>query len=273
MKPAHSTNINSDDESDGEEEVLGTWKATGKGKITVVATTGKPTKPRTVTPRSSTTKASKKANGKPKTQKPRAVNKQSENIVQQPPQPPAAPIAPRPCTAKASGSSALRAVWYLGGNHVVKLLTSVDGDLDHKVLSKVAAVPSVVGELALSVEALVSDDFTVGDFEDDMLAKIAANTLEAKRASSTKESVPAPAPVVTKVATPVPVTVEAPRVTISENSTVPNPLASYKPVPNPLARITPPGSPVPKRKDVITTSSMPAAKRARITVPAPIKAR
>ena len=63
----------------------------------------------------------------------------------------------------------------------MKLLTSVDGDLDHAVLSKLAHVPTVIGELALSVESLVSDDITVGGFENDLLAKIASNTLTAKR--------------------------------------------------------------------------------------------
>lgn len=74
-----------------------------------------------------------------------------------------------------------RSIWYLGGNQTVKLLTSVEGDLDHHVLAKIAAVPSVVGDLALSVESLVSDDVTVGGFESDLLARIAANTLASKQ--------------------------------------------------------------------------------------------
>ena len=69
---------------------------------------------------------------------------------------------------------------YLGGNHTIKLLFSVDGDLDPKILCKLSAVPTVVGELALSVESLVSHDLTVGGFENDVLAKIASNTLVAK---------------------------------------------------------------------------------------------
>lgn len=156
-------------------------------------------------------------------------------------------------------------VWYLGGNHVVKLLTSVDGDLDHSVLSKLAAVPSVIGELALSVESLVSDDVTVGGFESDLLAKITSNTLTAKRgimaahAASTantttsavqpvsmgvtqSQSHAQPAPrVPTAVASE---TNKAPQALVGDGQ-VPNPLlAKYQPVPNPLAiRITPPASP------------------------------
>lgn len=286
MKPADSTNdnMNPDEESEGEEEVLTTWKATGKGKITVVANPIKPTKTLTavtVTPRPSTTKTTKKVSSKKvsskkvsskKSRERAPAKKKNQDMAQQAPQPlqeeapPAALIASKP----------LRAIWYLGGKHNIKLLTSVDGDLDDAILSKIAEseVPSVIGELALSVEALVSDDFTVGGFEEDMLAKIAANTLEAKRASfETIDSVlSSPSPVVAKLAIPAPITVEAPVVTISENSTVPNPLAAYQPVPNPLARITPPGSPIPKRKEATTIPSVPAAKRVRLTVPAPIKA-
>ena len=70
--------------------------------------------------------------------------------------------------------------WYLGGNHTIKLLFSVDGDLDPKTLDLVSSVPTVVGELALSVESLVSHDITVGGFENDVLAKITSNTLVAK---------------------------------------------------------------------------------------------
>ena len=155
-------------------------------------------------------------------------------------------------------------VWYLGGNHVVKLLTSVDGDLDHAVLSKLAHVPTVIGELALSVESLVSDDITVGGFENDLLAKIASNTLTAKRdlmahvaavAQAAADGVDNVAPsssVVnnsnndTSTAT---VAMNAPPAVLAISGQVPNPLlANYQPVPNPLAaplivRITPPASP------------------------------
>lgn len=159
-------------------------------------------------------------------------------------------------------------VWYLGGNHVVKLLTSVDGDLDHSVLAKLAAVPTVIGELALSVESLVSDDVTVGGFESDLLAKITSNTLTAKRgimaaqAASMTSSSPNLPTVPTGCAKsqsnvqrvpPVPTamasetnTVPAPVPSASaSDGQVPNPLlANYQPVPNPLAiRITPPASP------------------------------
>jgi len=155
-------------------------------------------------------------------------------------------------------------VWYLGGNHVVKLLTSVDGDFDHYVLSKLAAVPTVIGELALSVESLVSDDVTVGGFESDLLAQITSNTLTAKRgfmaaaaASATaftalsqpvstggaqKHINVQPAPqVATTMSSEVNTVPPAP----VGDSQVPNPLlANYQPVPNPLAiRITPPASP------------------------------
>jgi len=152
-------------------------------------------------------------------------------------------------------------VWYLGGNHVVKLLTSVDGDFDHSVLSKLAAVPTVIGELALSVESLVSDDITVGGFESDLLAKITSNTLTAKRgimaaaAAAAATTTPIHTPQTaqsTPNAQPAP---QAATATTNESNAaapsqvgegkVPNPLlANYQPVPNPLAiRITPPASP------------------------------
>ena len=140
-------------------------------------------------------------------------------------------------------------VWYLGGNHVVKLLTSVDGDLDHSVLAKLAAVPTVVGELALSVESLVSDDVTVGGFEKDLLAKITSNTLTAKRGIMTATATPAITPAVQNKTNGQPAAVatgntSAPPAQAGEGQ-VPNPLlANYQPVPNPLAiRITPPASP------------------------------
>lgn len=175
-----------------------------------------------------------------------------------------------------------RSVWYLGGNQIIKLLTSVDGDLDHAVLANIADVPSVVGDLALSVESLVSDDFTVGGFETDLLAKIAANTLAAKRAS-TLPPVQQPQQAPSHVTVPVPdlhheqddhpsslpqqMLPSEDSMTLTTGSSsdeseqqqqdhhhyhhqfmtldsVPNPLADYQPVPNPLARITPPPSPL-----------------------------
>jgi len=167
-------------------------------------------------------------------------------------------------------------VWYLGGNHVVKLLTSVDGDLDHTVLSKLAAVPTVVGELALSVESLVSDDITVGGFESDLLAKITSNTLTAKRGivaaaaasttmtdnpvTATPQSVAVGVTQSTNNAQPatqaVGVTNSAPSVEAGDGQ-VPNPLlANYQPVPNPLAtRITPPASPHADATEEQATSS------------------
>jgi hypothetical protein len=139
----------------------------------------------------------------------------------------------------------------------------VEGDLDHDMLSKLAAVPSVIGELALSVESLVSDDVTVGGFESDVLAKIAANTLNARK----RPSADADAAAVTAVSPSIPSSNSTPVKTAEEVSTsttttaepgptmpkvvstgsVPNPLLdhSYDPVPNPLARITPPASPTP----------------------------
>mmetsp|Transcript_34438 Transcript_34438/g.37194 ORF Transcript_34438/g.37194 Transcript_34438/m.37194 type:complete len:299 (-) Transcript_34438:432-1328(-) len=159
-------------------------------------------------------------------------------------------------------------VWYLGGNHVVKLLTSVDGDLDHDVLSKLAAVPTVIGELALSVESLVSDDITVGGFENDILAKIASNTLTAKRGlmvavaangfnnkNNTAAPVSSSLPVLTNTTTQAVVnTANTSNAAALTKKSVPVPaiagqapnplLANYQPVPNPLAiRITPPASP------------------------------
>jgi len=172
-------------------------------------------------------------------------------------------------TTSGSGRVSKRnGVWYLGGNHVVKLLTSVDGDLDHAVLSKLAAVPTVIGELALSVESLVSDDITVGGFENDLLAQITSNTLTAKRGSMAAAAASAAAATAFSVVTPQPMftgaiqnnnnvqptpqvatamaneTNTAPPAQLGEGQ-VPNPLlANYQPVPNPLAiRITPPASP------------------------------
>ena len=161
--------------------------------------------------------------------------------------------------------------WYLGGNHATKLLLSVDGDLDPKALCKLTAVPTNVGELALSVESLVTDDDAVGGFENDLLAKITSNTLAAKQASKLEASQANEAENMSADLSP--------QLTLN----VPTPLvgsSSYKPVPNPLAAsITPPDSPVSsarskKRKTTPTaTTLLPKAKKiARCKVPATIKA-
>lgn len=262
MKPTHTTH----DESEGEEEVLETWKVSDKGKISIVANgsespktqTGKTESLRSTVQLSSVRSASSLSKkGRSNDQKKmRSKKKSTQNT---------APIAPRPCQAAQATSKKpettpnTTSFWYLGGNNAVKLLTSVDGDLNQQVLSKLAAVPTVVGELALSVEALVSDDITVGGFEDDLLAKITSNTLAAKRALSAQ---PIPVPVselgfpLTKAATP-------------EKGSVPNPLANYEPVPNPLARVTPPTSPLSdKRKQ--TSTIAPKAKRSRVDTIAPM---
>lgn len=155
------------------------------------------------------------------------------------------------------------------------LLTSVSGDFDPLVLEALASVPAVIGELALSVESLVSDDITVGGFEHDILAKIAANTLAAKRASQ--------APAAPQVAAPA-APIANPLDSRFPTSYVPNPLAAYEPVPNPLARVTPPASPMHmhmteeastdtmtgKRKEPPTSSIMPAPKMVRCDVPVPM---
>jgi hypothetical protein len=172
-------------------------------------------------------------------------------------------------------TSTNKTIWYLGGNHSVKLLTSVDGDFDPTMLSKLETVPSVVGELALSVESLVSDDVaTIGGFESDILAKIATNTLNARRESMAKLTAASPptspttgggaASAVTSIAVVAPSssssvqdqdvnpalegvsaeTTTSPPTGTGGGLSVPNPLLeAYEPVPNPLARITPPGSP------------------------------
>ena len=161
--------------------------------------------------------------------------------------------------------------WYLGGNHATKLLLSVDGDLDPKALCKLTAVPTNVGELALSVESLVTDDDAVGGFENDLLAKITSNTLAGKQASKLEASQTNEAETTSAELSP--------QLTLN----VPTPLvgsSSYKPVPNPLAAsITPPDSPVSsarskKRKNTPTaTTLLPKAKKiARCKVPATIKA-
>lgn len=225
-------------------------KATVMSKHTIPKTASSGIKHQVILPKSSTviTSASTsskqvKTNGK-FTMKPGAVTQQSTITMK---------------TASRPGRVSKRnGVWYLGGNHVVKLLTSVDGDLDHSVLAKLAAVPTVVGELALSVESLVSDDITVGGFEKDLLAKITSNTLTAKRGIKEAATPPPTQPASSAVAhnnhsgQPKPqATSAAPTDSnaalpdqVGEGQ-VPNPLlANYQPVPNPLAiRITPPASP------------------------------
>lgn len=143
---------------------------------------------------------------------------------------------------------------------MIKLLTSVDGDLDHAVLANIADVPAVVGDLALSVESLVSDDVTIGGFEMDILAKIASNTLAAKHApmDSAAPSAAAAAPQVTDDA----IDNDMPQLPSPSTDAVPNPLATYQPVPNPLARITPPSSPLPStelRLNELPTPNLPVA--------------
>jgi hypothetical protein len=211
------------------------------------------------------------------------------------------PSSPIPAETNASGKTST--VWYLGGNHIIKLLTSVDGDLDPLVLAKLATVPSVVGELALSVESLVSDDATVGGFEIDLLAKIASNTLTGKRSGLAAEAAAA----VVAAAAPPPRFVSRSSSANSNTSAastdqqrhqqqhqqqqqqqrliedesqqpevadhafaghVPNPLlADYMPVPNPLARVTPPASPNGngKREDCEQETVGPETKRMRPT--------
>ena len=185
----------------------------------------------------------------------------------------------RPNTSKKP--SGLKAVWFLGGNHVVKLLTSVEGDFDQQALSKLAAVSQDVGELALSVESLVSDDFTVGGFEDDLLAKIAKNTITARRASmsraTTSSVVESSSNGSGQSGAPLS---GASGSASSLSGSVPNPLSTYESIPNPLARITPPASPIHKtqidnqvasnkRKDATLSKEVvvPNPKRVRATVP------
>jgi len=177
---------------------------------------------------------------------------QTRNVSQVQPMKPPQPVAPQ------TVSRPTRNVWYLGGNHLVKLLTSVEGDLDPSLLSNLGEVPAVVGELALSVESLVSDDFTIGGFESDLLAKIASNTMSAKKGKAPNQAnrvTAAPvAPEVsvetlasTRAVSAAPKTVPKKAVTkpipTSRKAAVPNPLSNnYKPVPNPLAFITPASS-------------------------------
>lgn len=160
--------------------------------------------------------------------------------------------------------------WYLGGRHDVKLLTSVDGDLDPALLGKLTSVPKDVGEIALSVESLVSHDFIVGDFESDLLAKITTNL---HLPSATTTPIPNGA-TQTQISTPI--TEAPPQITrspsIEESFSVPNPFANdpnYKPVPNPLADTmisTPDSSP--------TVTISPSASPVSVTsVPIPVTIR
>ena len=268
MKLTHSTPkvTLDDDDSDGEEEVISTWKAKITEQNPNGTTTTSTTYPRQLV-------ATAKMTAKQVSNTTSTLNSQ-RNIRPKPsnassssskgrtaPQPPQtiAPATPLPSATKAAvpvvvaKPTPLKAIWYLGGNHLVKLLTSVDGDLDTSILGKIEAVPPVVGELALSVESLVSDDFTVGGFESDLLAKIASNTLVGKKPTAPAKPVTKLAP---KTAAVVPLQrkpakhaqqrVSSPlkaSVVTTTTSVVPNPLAASNPVPNPLARITPPSSP------------------------------
>jgi hypothetical protein len=169
-------------------------------------------------------------------------------------------------TLSPMSTSTVRSVWYLGGNQLAKLLTSVEGDLDPILLATIAEVPSVVGDLALSVESLVSDDLaTIGGFETDLLAQIASNTLASRH--SQKQTMTVLSPFSPPQSSPSGATIPTdsssssnkaqPTLTLDETDPIAtpaatvasplvlNPLAHYDPVPNPLARITPPASPLP----------------------------
>lgn len=234
-----------------------TKKVMGTSKTTIPKTASSGIKHQVILPKRSTVIASSSSTSAVRTSSPRHLQSNRNFTVNQ-----GVGAQPRSATATTTMKTSSRrvskrnGVWYLGGNHVVKLLTSVDGDLDHSVLAKLAAVPTVVGELALSVESLVSDDITVGGFESDLLAKITSNTLTAKRgimaAASAAGATPTPQAGSTGVAQKMnsvqpTLTNEsnaAPPAQVGEGQ-VPNPLlANYQPVPNPLAiRITPPASP------------------------------
>lgn len=243
-----------------------TKKATGTSKITIPKTASSGIKHQVILPKSTTVIASSSStmpNGM-KSSSPRHLQAKGTYTAKASAgsQPPSSTSTTTMKTVPRPGRVSKRnGVWYLGGNHVVKLLTSVDGDFDHSVLSKLAAVPTVIGELALSVESLVSDDITVGGFESDLLAKITSNTLTAKRgimaaaAAAAATTTPIHTPQTaqsTPNAQPAP---QAATATTNESNAaapsqvgegkVPNPLlANYQPVPNPLAiRITPPASP------------------------------
>jgi hypothetical protein len=263
MQPSYPTNAFSDD-SEGEEEVISTWKSSKGGAIYVVSPADESSGEQAIVgqtsaPQTSSTQTSSQSNARLDS----PSNQQQAPTI-------STPLQSSPAQRQ------MKAAWYLGGNHSVRLLTSVSGDFDPLILEALASVPSAIGELALSVESLVSDDFTVGGFEDDILAKIAANTLAAKRASVPLDQAQAPAAPQVAAAPAAAPTAGS----LSPTSFVPNPLAAYKPVPNPLARVTPPASPTymtedttdptmtGKRKEAPTTSIMPAAKMVRREVPA-----
>jgi hypothetical protein len=248
-------------------------KVTGTSKVTIAKTASSGIKHQVIIPQSSTVVASSSSTISSAIQSSSPMHLQNYGNVEVNASDIAQPLSSdspttMETTSRSGKVSKRHGVWYLGGNHVVRLLTSVDGDLDHAVLSKLAAVPTVIGELALSVESLVSDDITVGGFENDLLAKITSNTLTAKRGIMAAAAASAAANNLTAYAIPQPLLAggaqntysvqPAPQVagsmaneTGSSHSAqvgegqVPNPLlANYQPVPNPLAiRITPPVSP------------------------------
>lgn len=258
-------------------------KAMGTSKITIAKTASSGIKHQVILPKTSTVVASSSSISNAM-QSPPAGHLQDNasfaanaGVVTQPSS--STSTTAMKTTSRSGRVSKRNGVWYLGGNHVVKLLTSVDGDLDHSVLSKLAAVPTVIGELALSVESLVSDDITVGGFENDLLAQITFNTLTAKRgimaaaaaSVSATSSIQQPlstgggvdqnnAQPVLQVASAM--TNSAPPAQVGDGQ-VPNPLlANYQPVPNPLAiRITPPASP---HTDVTEQATNVAKTRAEI---------
>ena len=264
MKPDNSSD--NGNESEGEEELISTWKVTETG-VQVVNGTGEPLKVIAV--------GRNAGMGPLMNSIVQPVASQASVVATQPVVSLAKPQHQLPVMIATQQPQAtkLQASWYIGGNHAVKLLTSVDGDFDPQALSALATVPAVIGELALSVESLVSDDLTVGGFEDELLAKIAANTLIGRQSSLTLPTAPVQVvPVAPQVSSPP----QSPRAT-----TVPNPLASYDPVPNPLARITPPTSPFyingsfdtspsNKRKDAPSSSLGPSTKAAKCEHAAPM---
>lgn len=233
-----------------------TKKVMGTSKTKMPKTASSGIKHQVILPKRSTGVASSSSTSAVRTSSPRHLQSNRNFTVNQ-----GVGAQPHSSTATTTMKTSRRVskrngVWYLGGNHVVKLLTSVDGDLDHSVLAKLAAVPTVVGELALSVESLVSDDITVGGFESDLLAKITSNTLTAKRGIMAAASAAGSTPTSQAGSTGVAQNMNSvqPSVTNESNAAppaqvgegqVPNPLlANYQPVPNPLAiRITPPASP------------------------------
>jgi hypothetical protein len=270
MNPNYSTTA-SDDDSDGEEELIETWTSTKSGTVVVVSQShGEPTTPiMTVTQSASLESHARTENQKSANCQASAYLQQSKAGAALPVAEAFVPLRPK-CPMQLASQEAPVAGWFLGGNHSVQLLISVDGDFDPLVLSKLTNVPTVVGELALSVESLVSEDATIGDFDEDLLAKIANNTLIAKRAAgSSSQALIVPTPAVVAAAIPRVVAVPAPPPTLAVTTpailitgSVPNPLvSSYKPVPNPLARVTPPASPVPtnhKEEEEEVTSKRPS---------------